>query len=368
VRLLICAGGTGGGVYPALAVLERLIAEHQNVQTLWIGGEGGMERDLVAKAGVDYKSIPAAGVHGVGIRRLPGNVIRVIRGITAARNVLRQFQPDVLFFTGGYVAVPIALAGLHIPTLLYVPDIEPGIALKFLARFADTITLTAEESTAYLPDRKEKIVTGYPVRKGLSTWKVEDAYKTFDFRNDLPTLLVTGGSLGSLALNNALIEVLPTLLIEMQIIHLTGELTWSKFEHVSGGLSPEGAKRYRSYPYLHERMGAAFSIADLIISRAGASSIGEYPHFGLPAILAPYPYAWRYQHVNAKYLARKNAAVILNDAEMPTKLLPLVLDLMRDPVRRSEMKDAMRRLARHNSASSIANLIAETAAHKYRVK
>lgn len=355
-------------MYPALAVLDRLIAEHQSVQTLWVGGEGGMERELVTKAGVDFVSIPAAGVHGVGIRRLPGNVIRVVRGIAAARSVLREFKPDVLFFTGGYVAVPIALAGLRIPTLLYVPDIEPGMALKSLARFADRIALTAEESKAYLPGRKEMIVTGYPVRKGLSAWKVGDAFQAFDLRSDLPTLLVTGGSLGSLALNNAIVEILPTLLHDMQIIHLTGELTWPQFEQIGESLSPQEAERYRSFPYLHERMGAAFTIADLVISRAGASSIGEYPHFGLPAILAPYPYAWRYQKVNADFLARKKAAVILNDVEMPAKLLPLVSELMKDPVRRGEMKDAMRSLAGRNSAASIANLIAETAALKNGVQ
>ncbi len=355
-------------MYPALAVLDRLNAEHPNVQTLWVGSEGGMERELVTKAGVDYKSIPAAGVHGVGMRRLPGNVTQVLRGIAAARNILRQFKPDIMFFTGGYVAVPIALAGLQIPTLLYVPDIEPGMALKFLGLFADCIALTVEESKAYFSGRKDMVVTGYPVRPGLSTWKTDEAYQAFGLTPDLPTLLVTGGSLGSLAINNAVVAILPALLSEMQVIHLSGKLTWPQFEHVRETLTPQGAERYRSFPYLYERMGAAFTIADLVISRAGASSIGEYPHFGIPAILAPYPYAWRYQKVNADYLVRKKAAEILNDSDLPTKLLPLVAELMKDPIRRNRMKDAMRNLAGQNSATSIADLISETAALKSRVQ
>ena len=349
-------------MYPALAVLEQLNAEHTDVQTLWIGGEGGMERDLVTKAGVDFISIPAAGLHGVGLRRLPGNTVQIIRGLVAARRLLRRYKPDLMFFTGGYVAVPIALVGRRTPTVLYVPDIEPGIALKLLARFADRIVLTAEESKTYFPHKKGMVVTGYPVRADLSVWEKDEAYNVFGLSPQLPTLLVTGGSLGSLTINKVITEILPTLLKEMQIIHLTGKLTWPQFENVRESLTPEDAQRYRSFPYLHERMGAAYTIADLVISRAGASSLGEYPHFGLPAILVPYPYAWRYQKTNADYLVRKNAALILEDSEMQDRLLPLITELMRDQTRRIEMKDAMRNLAGRNSAALIANLIRETTA------
>src|SRR5688572_20832950 len=114
VRLLICAGGTGGGVYPALAVYEALKNKHPNMQTLWVGGEGGMEEALVNRAGISYRSIPAAGVHGVGLSALPKNIFKLIRGVNASRKILKEFKPDVLFFTGGYVAAPMALAGRNI--------------------------------------------------------------------------------------------------------------------------------------------------------------------------------------------------------------------------------------------------------------
>jgi UDP-N-acetylglucosamine--N-acetylmuramyl-(pentapeptide) pyrophosphoryl-undecaprenol N-acetylglucosamine transferase len=328
---------------------------------LWVGGEGGMERDLVKKAGIDFVSIPAAGLHGVGICRLPGNAVQVFRGLFAARRLLHRYKPDLMFFTGGYVAVPIALVGHRTPTVLFVPDIEPGMALKLLARFADRIALTAEDSKAYFPKKKGMVVTGYPVRSDLSEWKKDEAYNIFGLSPKLPTLLVTGGSLGSLTINRAIAEILPKLLKEMQIIHLTGKLTWPQFENVRESLTAEDAQRYRSFPYLHKRMGAAYTISDLVISRAGASSLGEYPHFGLPAILVPYPYAWRYQKVNADYLVRKNAALILEDSEMEEKLLPLITELMRDQTRRNEMKDEMRNLSGRNSAALIANLISETA-------
>ncbi len=116
-----------------------------------------MEAELVKKAGLPYTAIPAAGVHGVGLRALPGNILRLARGVLASRRILKEFQPEVLLFTGGYLAVPMALAGRHIPSLLYVPDIEPGLALKTLSRFASTIALTAEPSRTFFKHSKARV-------------------------------------------------------------------------------------------------------------------------------------------------------------------------------------------------------------------
>jgi len=131
MRLLICAGGTGGGVYPALAVLDALKRLAPNLETLWVGGEGGMEEELIRREEIPFQSIPAAGVHGVGLRALPGNLTRLARGVRRSSEILRRFQPDALFFTGGYVAAPMALAGRRIPSLLYVP----GHITLYLGRY-----------------------------------------------------------------------------------------------------------------------------------------------------------------------------------------------------------------------------------------
>ena len=339
-------------MYPALAVLEHLAAEHP-VDALWVGSEGGMEADLVQRAGVAFTTIPAAGVHGVGWKAIPGNLAQLARGYAAAREVLGKFRPDALFFTGGYVAAPVALAGRRIPTAVFVPDIEPGLALKFLARFADRIAVPAEASRRYFPHPERVVTTGYPLRADLDRWSPAEAYRFFGFSDDLPVLLVTGGSLGALSLNRALTAALPDLLPEMQIIHLVGARTWKQFEHAGDDLPPALAARYRAFPYLHE-MGAALRIADLIVSRAGASSLGEYPHFGVPAILVPYPHAWRYQKVNADYLEAQGAALTLADELLPQKLSPLVLDLMRDRSRLAKMRQAMQALDRPDAAGQIA--------------
>ena len=157
-------------MYPALAVHSALAARQPGVETLWVGGEGGMEAELVKRAGIAFRSIPAAGVHGVGIRALPGNLVRLSRGFLDSRRILEGFNPDVLFFTGGYLAAPMAFAGRSRPSLLYVPDIEPGLAIRSAAPFVDRIALTARDSLAYFRGRKGLVVTGYPLRSDLAGW------------------------------------------------------------------------------------------------------------------------------------------------------------------------------------------------------
>jgi len=361
VRLLICAGGTGGGVYPALAVHNALKTLRPDVETLWVGGEGGMEARLVERASISFKTIPAAGVHGVDLRKLPGNVAALSRGVFASRDILDEFKPDVLFFTGGYVAVPMALAGRKIPSLLYVPDIEPGMALKALAYFAKRIILTAEESKQYFPRTINAMVTGYPVRPDLLNWKKPVACKRLGIKTDLPVVLVFGGSKGARSINMALLEHLTALLERVEIIHISGELDWPLVEEKCETLSKEQARRYHAYPYLHEDMGAALSAANLAVSRAGASVLGEYPLFGIPAILVPYPHAWRYQKVNADTLAKHGAALTIEDAKLKSGLYLTVEKLLENPEKLEAMRAAMLALRAPEAAGKIAEQLCKLA-------
>jgi len=347
-------------VYPALAVHSALTSQHLTVETLWVGGEGGMEEELVNRAGISYRSIPAAGVHGVGLHALPGNIAKLTRGVMASRRILREFKPDVLFFTGGFVAAPMAVAGSNIPTVLYVPDIEPGLALKFLSRFADVVTVTASDSKRYFSRPERVILTGYPLRADLSDWSREKAVSHFGLDSENPTLLITGGSKGARSINNAVLKHLNELLGVAQIIHITGSLDWPVVEKAAQGLPAQLQARYHAMPYSHE-MGAALAAADLVLSRAGASSLGEYPLFGLPAVLVPYPYAWRYQKVNADFLVERNAAVIIQDEFLPDKLLSVVKDLLLNKNKLEAMRAAMKKLSRPNAATVIASQLIELA-------
>lgn len=363
-------------MYPALSVLKQLMSQKpeptqdvqadadpaltEELQVLWVGGSGGMESDLVKREGIRYEAIPAAGVHGVGARALPRNLWQLSRGFFASRRILRKYRPEVLFFTGGFVAVPMALAARvyrRTKSLLYVPDIEPGLALSTIARFSDCITLTVEESGSYFPKHPSRVVTGYPVRPGLDQWTVEQARSFFALEEQLPVLMVFGGSRGAHSINQALAGALPELLSEMHVIHITGKSDWQMMEQVRAGLSSEQLNRYRPYPYLYDEIGAAMRLANLALTRAGASTLGELPLFGLPAIVVPYPYAWRYQRVNASYLVKRGAAEVIEDAQLVVKIVPLVRGIMADRTRREQMSEAMRSLAKPEASAQIASLL-----------
>ncbi len=319
-----------------------------------------MEAELVERNNIPFKAIPAAGVHGVGLRILPHNLSQLGRGIAASRRILREFKPDVLFFTGGYTAIPMALAGWKVPSLLYVPDIEPGLALKTLARFADKIAVTADDSFRYFtsPRGTGRItLTGYPTRSDLTRWTPQTGRRKLGLTDEIPVLLVLGGSKGARSINNALIANLPELVELVQVVHITGNPDWPAVEAKARQLPEKQSARYHAFPYLHEEMGAALAAADLALSRAGASVLGEYPLFGLPAVLVPYPHAWRYQKVNADYLVRHGAAVMLEDDRLFDQILPTVKDLLSQPQKLASMRSAMQRLSHPEAAAEIGGQI-----------
>jgi UDP-N-acetylglucosamine--N-acetylmuramyl-(pentapeptide) pyrophosphoryl-undecaprenol N-acetylglucosamine transferase len=344
-------------VYPALAVLQSLGNEET---VLWVGGEEGMEAELVKRHGIPYTAIPAAGVHGVGLRTLPANILKLIKGVKNSRQILRQFQPDVLLFTGGYVAAPMAVAARKFPALLYTPDIEPGLALKFLARFARIIAVTAPESRAYFPRNNRIEVSGYPTRMELTQRTRVEARRSLNLIMDQPVVLVTGGSKGARSINRAVTANLKDLLEITQVLHLTGELDWPEIQAFMHNLSPELAERYHAMPYLHD-MGAALASADIVLSRAGASTLGEYPLFGLPAILVPYPYAWRYQKVNADYLVKKGAARMITDDQLAHQMIPALREMLSNPETLETMRAAMKSLAHPEASQQLATLVRELA-------
>ena len=316
-----------------------------------------MEASLVQRAGIPYRDIPAAGLHGVGIKQLPRNAYRILKGISAANHIIDEFKPDVLFFTGGYVSVPVAIAGRKLPILLYVPDIEPGYAINLISHFADAIATTVDSTHQKLRGKAKKITSGYPIRSSLNRMDKEEALKFFNLKNNLPTLFVFGGSLGARAINNALIPHLPELLQHCNIIHLAGTNNWQDVQKQLSEIVMDASANYRVFPYLNEEMAAAFSAADLVVSRAGASSLGELPHFGLPAVLVPYPHAWKYQKVNADYLVSRQSAVILENQNLDDQLVSVVLSLLDNPNRLVAMRNSMKKLDTPSAAQDIMQLL-----------
>ena len=344
-------------MYPALAVVAAL---SEQAEVLWIGGVGGMEGQLVPREGLRFEAIPAAGLHGVGLRALPGNVIQLAKGYRAARRIVNKYRPQAMLFTGGYVGVPVAIAGRGVPKVSYVPDLEPGLGLRVTTRLSTTVAVTAEAARLDYGSRRV-VVTGYPTRASLAPTEASEARIALGLDPDRSVVLAFGGSRGAHAINEALWLALPGILGMAQVVHITGELDWPLVESIQAELPERLKGAYHPYDYLHEEMNHALSAADLVISRAGAATLGEYPLYGLPAILVPYPHAWRYQANNAQYLASRGAAVVVDNESLARDLLPTVRGLMQDPVRLRGMAEAMSGMATPGAAEAIASEVSRAA-------
>jgi UDP-N-acetylglucosamine--N-acetylmuramyl-(pentapeptide) pyrophosphoryl-undecaprenol N-acetylglucosamine transferase len=247
--------------------------------------------------------------------------------------------------------------------MVYVPDIEPALALKVLSFFADSITVTTEASRKFFARPGRVHVTGYPLRADLSTWSRAKAIQRFGLSRDLPTLLIFGGSKGARSINMAALKYIHDLLEIAQVIHVSGNLDWPVVEKTMNELPSHLKARYHATPYLHD-MGAAYSVADLVVSRAGASTLGEFPLFGLPAILVPYPHAWRYQKVNADYLAQRGAAILLEDQLLESEFFSTIKVLLENPTKCESMRRAMQVLSHTNAAYDIADQLLKLAGEK----
>lgn len=308
-------------------------------------------------------------MHGLAPWHKARNLIKLMQGWRAAYRLGRRERPAALFATGGYASVPVALAAwtLRTPILVYLPDIEPGWTVRFIARLATRVAVTVEDSRAYFPpsvppnnggdERGGKVVvTGYPVRAEFHShlFGRTEARAALGLALDEPVLLVLGGSRGARSLNQALGGELERILELTQVVHVSGELDWPWVSERREALPAALKARYHAFSYLHEEMGPALAAADLAVCRAGASTLGELPFFGLPAVLVPYPHAWRYQRVNAEYLTGRGAAVVLEDGRLHEELLPTVSHLLGDRAALGEMAGRMRALARPDAAAHLA--------------
>lgn len=302
-----------------------------------------------------YNTVQAGPLHGVNLLRMGVSLVRLLIGTLQTVFIFLRHRPDAIFLTGGWVGLPVALAGtlFRIPIIIFVPDIEPGLTLKVLGRFAKVITATTADTQNYFPG-KEVIATGYPLRESILQATREAGQQRFNLDPMIPTLLVFGGSRGARSINRALMANIQDLLQDVQVIHVTGSLDWPEMQAAHQKLASGG--RYQIFEYLHD-IGLAMAAADLVVSRAGASILGEFPYFGLPAILVPYPHAWRYQKVNADWLVERGAAVRLDDEKLNENLIPVIRGLITQPSKLKAMQEAARQLTTTHGAENITQVI-----------
>lgn len=348
-------------MYPALAAAEAILSLYPDAELSFVGTVGGFERSLIQRSTVPFMThdeVRAGPIHGVNPARLVASSVKLLVGVIQAFRLLRRRRPQVVLSTGGWVGLPVALAAwiIRIPMVVFLPDIEPGLTIKVLRRFAVKVAISVPESARFFR-AGQTIVTGYPLRSALRKSTRKKGMDRFNLDPERKTLLVFGGSRGSRAINLGLEEILPTLLDDgVQVIHLTGTLDWERSQEQTRELNER--QHYHAMPYCEE-IGLAFAVADLVVCRAGASILGEFPYFGLPAILVPLAYSWHYQQVNADYLAERGAAVHLGEDAFGRELLPIIRRILTDPEKLQQMRSEVSRLKQPEAERKLAQVLVE---------
>ena len=336
--------------------------ERADRQVRYVGQSEGIEESLVRRTGASFVSIATGQIRGRSPWVMLRNVLRMARGVRECSALIDDFRPDVIFITGGYVTVPLAVAAWRsrrrVPLLIYLPDLTPGLAVRWTSHLATRVAVSFPEVAHFFPSKA--VVTGYPVRQELLAADKRAARAQLGL-SEAPVVLVFGGSRGAHSINEALINALPALLETCQVVHVSGQDDWSWIDEVSARQTDDLRERYHPYPYLHDEMIPALAAADLVVARAGASTLGEFPARHLPSILVPYPYAGQHQRANAAYLADRGAALIIEDGELANRLAPAVQNLLADRGRLANMAQAAGALAYPAAAADIARQLMELA-------
>ncbi|HHW92619.1 MAG TPA: undecaprenyldiphospho-muramoylpentapeptide beta-N-acetylglucosaminyltransferase [Firmicutes bacterium] len=370
MRVLFTGGGTGGHIYPALTLAKGLQEEDDSISFLFVGTNRGLERDLVPRAGFTLRTITVSGLE----RRLSWRTIltfaRLGKGLWQAYRILQDFRPHVVVGTGGYVSLPVVFvaARLGIPTLLHEQNVLPGLANRYLSRYATVVAASYGESKRYFPRARRFVVTGNPVREEIVNLSREEGRACLGIEEGKRLLLVFGGSRGARPVNDALLAALPELVSWPELItcFITGK---ENYDYVRQGLgSGIGAEKLGNIiikPYLHD-MPAGLAAADLVIARAGATTLAELTARGVPAILIPSPYVTgNHQEYNARLLEAKGAAVVIRERELDgSSLAKQVLELLQDPSRLQLMGKKSRGLGQRQAREDLVALIYELAARK----
>ena len=367
LRVLMAAGGTGGHIFPALAVAEELTARWKRREGLgytagpgvieFLGTGRGLESRVIPAAGFPLHAVAAAGLKGIGGWRKLRNLAILARSVVETSRVLQEFQPRVVVGVGGYLAGPAMLEAAlkDTPTILIEPNATPGFTNRVLAPVVRVAAVGFKEAARFYGSRAH--VTGHPVRREFHRVPPKEHVPPF-------TVLILGGSQGSSAINNCVIKALPLLVGEagcLRFIHQTGErdLNWVREAYQEHGIAAE------AHGFI-EDMPQVFARPDVIVSRSGASTVAELAAAGKAALLIPFPGAAdHHQRENARALERVAGARVIEQAELtPGRLVQELLDLLGRPERLTEMERCVRTLARPDAAVRIADLIENLAVRR----
>lgn len=367
IRIIISGGGTGGHIFPAVSIANAIKEQHPEAEILFVGAEGRMEMQRVPAAGYQIIGLPVAGFDRKHLLKNISVLIKLMKSQIKARRIIKEFKPDAAVGVGGYASGPtLKVAGsMGIPTLIQEQNSYAGVTNKLLAKKACKICVAYEGMERFF-DKEKIILTGNPVRQNLLNQQMsrEDAIRSFNLDPTKKTVLIVGGSLGARTINNCVLNGLDQIRQSgVQFIWQTGKFYINEAKEKVG--------QAENYPMLHTTdfitdMAAAYSAADLVISRAGAGSISELCLLGKPVILVPSPnVAEDHQTKNALALVAKDAALYIKDAEASEKLLKTAIETVQQPETLKKLSTNIAKLAFKDSANTIAEEVWKLAL-KYR--
>ncbi|MBI4688108.1 MAG: undecaprenyldiphospho-muramoylpentapeptide beta-N-acetylglucosaminyltransferase [Nitrospirae bacterium] len=358
MKIIIAGGGTGGHVFPGIAVAQELKRIYENINIVFVGTAQGIESRVVPKEGFDIRLINIEGIVGKGVLRRFRSALKIPASLNSSRSIIKSIKPDLVFGVGGYSSGPVLLMAylMGIPTMIHEQNSVPGLTNKILSKFVDIIAVTYQESLSFFP-KGRTYLTGNPVRQDIIKGNKTRGCEVFDLEKGLFTVFVFGGSLGASSINRAMSEALMYLgefKDKIQFIHQTGEKDLDDVREFYRSKGFMGAV----IPFAHN-MADAYAAADLIISRAGATTLAEVTACGKAAILIPYPYAAaRHQELNARKLWDMGAAQMILESELNGKTLSqLVIHLFENPDAVSEMERVSKTLGRPDAAQRIVELM-----------
>jgi UDP-N-acetylglucosamine--N-acetylmuramyl-(pentapeptide) pyrophosphoryl-undecaprenol N-acetylglucosamine transferase len=367
IRVLVSGGGTGGHIYPALAVAAQLQKEYQ-AEILYLGSDDGLETELAPMAGFPFAIIKAGKLQRYMSWKTITGVARVPVGMAQAIGIVRKFRPHAVFTSGGYVAVPAGLAARlnGVPFLMHQEDVSPNLSNRLIAPLATGISVAFADSLAYFPQGKT-LQLGNPVREAILDARQvspQEARRSLGFEADVPLLLVTGGSQGARHLNQVVAHALPGLLTHCQILQISGKKLFDETrelaEQTTANLDDQVRQRYRLVPYMDAEMPMALQAAELVLCRSGAATLSELAVLSKPSILVPLPPALggSPQEVNADMFGHRQAAQVIRDDDLkPEILLDCVMPVLSSNALQTTMARAAGELAKPNATREIASHI-----------
>lgn len=355
-RIILTGGGSAGHVTPNIALIPQL--KEKGYEIHYAGSYQGIEKDLIEPFGIPYHGISSGKLRRYFSLQNFSDPFRVLKGLGQARKLIRNLKPDVIFSKGGFVSVPIVLAGKqnHVPVIIHESDMTPGLANKIAIPCASKVCCNFPETLEHLPKEKA-VLTGSPIRQELLSGNRLAALDFCGFTPDKPVILVIGGSLGAVAVNNAVRTALPKLLERFQVIHLCGK---GKMDEALAN-----TKGYRQFEYIKDELRDLFALADLVISRAGANAICELLALHKPNLLIPLSAnaSRGDQILNARSFERQGFSIVLEEEEANNETLLAAVQQLYE--QRDTYINAMRNSSMQDSISTIVNLIEETALKTY---